>query len=111
MQIARGQFHYLFPNTALNVMPGRPNLSIGPILPRGPERAFRYLDYFFGDDVDEEWLVDFRVLDDQVGAEDRVLVERVQRGLRNGVVESGVLMPQSERLIAHFQSLVAEALA
>jgi choline monooxygenase len=110
-EIGRGQFHYLFPNTALNVMPGRPNLSIGPILPRGPERAFRYLDYFFGDDVDEEWLVDFRVLDDQVGAEDRVLVERVQRGLRNGVVGSGVLMPRSESLIAHFQALVADALA
>ncbi|MGL6279829.1 MAG: aromatic ring-hydroxylating oxygenase subunit alpha [Gaiella sp.] len=109
--IARGQFHYLFPNTTVNVMPGRTNLSIGPILPRGPEQAVRYLDYFYGDDVDEAWLADFDVLDQQVGDEDRVLVERVQRGLRNGVVADGVLLPRSERLIAHFQALVAEALA
>jgi phenylpropionate dioxygenase-like ring-hydroxylating dioxygenase large terminal subunit len=110
-EIARGQFHFLFPSTTINVMPGRPNLSIGPILPRGPERALRYLDYFFAGDVDEEWLADFDTLDAQVGAEDRVLVERVQRGLRNGVVDSGVLLPRSESLIAHFQALVAEALA
>ena len=38
-EIARGQFHFLFPNTAINVMPGRPNLSIGPIIPltAGPD--------------------------------------------------------------------------
>ena len=49
-------------------------------------------------------------LENQVGAEDRALVERVQRGVRSGALEHGVLMPESERLIAHFQALVAEAL-
>src|SRR5437773_1943064 len=29
-EVARGQFHLLFPNVKLNVMPGRANLSIGP---------------------------------------------------------------------------------
>lgn len=109
--VAQGQFHLLFPNTALNVMPGKGNLSIGPVLPRGPERTYRYLDYFFGPEVDETWLADFWELDAVVGQEDRVLVERVQRGLGNGIVGSGRLMPESEKLIAHFQRLVAEALA
>jgi hypothetical protein len=39
-----------------------------------------------------------------------VLVESVQRGMRSGLVEHGRLLPESERLIAHFQSLVRNAL-
>ena len=42
-----GQFHLIWPNTAINVFPGPPNLSIGPIAPDGPERTTRFLDYFF----------------------------------------------------------------
>ena len=37
-EIERGQFHLLFPGTVINVMPGRPNFSIGPIVPRGSEQ-------------------------------------------------------------------------
>ena len=109
-EVERGQFHFLFPATVVNVMPGRPNLSIGPIVPRGPERTYRFLDYFVGPGVDDGWLADYLALDDAVGAEDRRLVETVQRGIASGGLESGVLMPESEKLIAHFQSLVVEAL-
>ncbi len=108
--IDRGQFHFVFPNTVANVMPGRQNLSIGPIVPRGPERTYRFLDYFIGDDVDEDWLRGFLELDEQVGAEDRGLVEAVQRGIGSGGLDSGVLLPESEQLIARFQALVLEAL-
>jgi choline monooxygenase len=109
-EVSRGQFHLLFPNTVVNVMPGRPNLTIGPIVPRGAERTYRYLDYFFAPDVTDEWLADYIELDSQVGAEDRVLVERVQAGVRSGAIGEGALMPESEKLVAHFQSLVAQAL-
>jgi carnitine monooxygenase subunit len=109
-EVTRGQFHFLFPNTPINVMPGRPNFSIGPVVPLAPERTYRFLDYFFNPDVDEEWIEGYVALDRQVGAEDRALVERVQTGVRTRAVEHGVLMPESERLIAHFQSLVAELL-
>ena len=61
-------------------MPGRGNLSIGPIVPIGAERTYRFLDYFFLPDTDEQWIADYLELDNQVGAEDRVLVERVQVG-------------------------------
>ena len=108
--VSRGQFHFLFPSTVVNVMPGRQNLSIGPIVPREQERTYRFLDYFVGDDLDEEWLKGFLELDEQVGAEDRVLVEAVQRGIASGGLDSGVLLPESEQLIARFQELVLEAL-
>jgi phenylpropionate dioxygenase-like ring-hydroxylating dioxygenase large terminal subunit len=109
--IARGQFHFLWPNVTVNLMPGHPNLSIGPIVPTGPETTTRFLDYFVGDGVDETWTREMLEFDDQVGAEDRVLVERVQKGLRGGGVAHGRLMGDSERLIAHFQALLLDALA
>ena len=109
--IERGQFHFLWPNVTINVMPGHPNLSIGPIVPTGPEATARFLDYFVGPDVDQAWIDEMLEFDEQVGAEDRVLVERVQRGLRGGGAEHGRLMGDSERLIAHFQGLLLDALA
>jgi choline monooxygenase len=109
--IARGQFHFLWPNVTINVMPGHPNLSIGPIVPAGPERTTRFLDYFVGPDVEQAWIDDMLEFDGQVGREDTVLVERVQKGVRGGGVEHGHLLPESERLIAHFQGLLLDALA
>jgi choline monooxygenase len=109
--IARGQFHFLWPNLTINIMPGHPNLSIGPVVPAGPEQTSRFLDYFAGPDVDEGWIRDMREFDAQVGAEDTVLVERVQRGVRSGGLDHGRLMLESERLIAHFQGLLLDALA
>lgn len=106
----RGQFHLLYPNTGINVFPGPPNLSIGPILPNGPRRTRRYLDYFFAPDVDEAWLRDFFAFDDQVGREDTVLVESVQRGMSSGVLDHGRLLLGSEHLLAAFQDWVAERL-
>jgi choline monooxygenase len=109
--VERGQFHFLWPNLTINIMPGHPNLSIGPVVPAGPEHTSRFLDYFVGPDVDEEWIRDMLEFDAQVGAEDTALVERVQRGVRGGGLEHGRLMLESERLIAHFQGLLLDALA
>jgi phenylpropionate dioxygenase-like ring-hydroxylating dioxygenase large terminal subunit len=109
-EVARGNFHFVFPNTTINVMPGRPNLSIGPVLPLGAERTGRFLDYFFNLDTPAAWIEEMFAFDDQVGREDTALVERVQAGVRSGLLESGRLLPESERLIAHFQSLLVEAL-
>jgi hypothetical protein len=39
------------------------------------------------------------------------VIESVQAGVRSGLLDEGRLMPESERLIAHFQGLVWEALA
>jgi len=110
-EVERGQFHLFFPGTVVNVMPGKPNLSIGPISPLSPERTYRFLDYFVDPGADETWIADMLEFDTQVGVEDRALVERVHAGVRSGLLEEGRLMPESEQLIAHFQSLVLDALA
>ena len=110
-EVERGQFHLVFPGTVVNVMPGRPNISIGPIVPLAPERTYRSLDYLVEPDADEAWVADLLAFDAQVGAADLALVERVQAGVRSGLIDEGRLLPESERLVAHFQSLVLAALS
>jgi hypothetical protein len=92
-------------------MPGRPNFSIGPVVPLEAEKTYRFLDYFVAEDADDAWVEESLAFDAQVGAEDRVLVERVQTGMRAGMIDEGRLLPESEKLIAHFQALVVDALA
>jgi phenylpropionate dioxygenase-like ring-hydroxylating dioxygenase large terminal subunit len=113
-ELPRSQFHFLWPNLGVNIFPGRPNISIGPIVPLAPDRTYRLLDYFFGPDVDQEWIDELMAFDDQVGGEDRALVEGVQRGLAAaplaGAIEHGYLLGHSEQLIGHFQDLTRAAL-
>jgi choline monooxygenase len=108
---ARGQFHLLFPSLKVNVQPGPPNLSIGPVWPVAPDRCGGYLDYFFAPDASEEWIAEFLAFDDQVGAEDTALVEAAQEGASSGLVSEGRLLAYDEQLIAHFQAYVREALS
>ena len=109
--VARGQFHFLLPATTINILPGHPNLSIGPAIPTSPGTTHRFLDYFVDPDAPAEWVEGMLAFDDWVGAEDRVLVESVQRGLEAGVHERGTLFTDSERLVAHFRDHVQAALA
>lgn len=90
-------------------MPGPPNLAVGPLVPLGPGSTAGWLDYFFPEDVSEDEVEELLAFGDQVGLEDRRLVESVQRGIGSGLLERGRLLPESERLIAHFQGLVREA--
>jgi choline monooxygenase len=109
-ELPRSQFHFVWPNFGINIFPGRPNLSCGPIVPVGPERTLRFLDYFFAPDVEQEWVSELLEFDNEVGREDTELVERVHRGMRSGVLSEGNLMSASEPLVAHFQRLTADAL-
>ncbi|MDE3026665.1 MAG: aromatic ring-hydroxylating dioxygenase subunit alpha, partial [Acidobacteriota bacterium] len=110
-ELQRSQFHFLWPNLGVNIFAGHANLSIGPMVPLTPDRTYRFLDYFFGPDVEQGWIDDLLAFDDQVGREDRTLVEGVHRGVASGALEHGVLMSRSEQLIGHFQALTAAALA
>ena len=98
-----GQFHLLYPNIGINVFPGPPNLSIGPILPSGIGRTDRYLDYFFAPGADAAWIEEFFAFDDQVGREDTKLVESVHRGMASGMLEQGRLLLNAEPLLSAFQ--------
>jgi choline monooxygenase len=110
-EVRRSQFHFVWPNTGINIFPGRPNLSIGPMIPAGPGRTERFLDYFFAPGVEESWIEELLAFDDQVGREDVALVEGVQTGISARAIEHGRLLSDSERLIVDFQRRVARALA
>ena len=108
--VERGQFHFLWPNLRINVFPGPLNLAVGPALPVDPGRTRGFFDYFFAPDAEEEVVRDLLAFDDQVGREDRELVESVQRGVGSGMLPHGRLLMNSEHLIHHFQALVRRAL-
>src|SRR4029453_7673085 len=92
-------FHFVWPGLKINVYPGPANLSIGPVWPESLGRTVGFLDYFFHPDVDDGWARELIEFDDQVGAEDRKLVEAVQRGVASGLLEGGRLLPESERRV------------
>jgi choline monooxygenase len=110
-QVSRAQWQWLWPNLTINVEPGPQNLSVDLWLPDGAGRLRGVTDYFFGPDcadADAEAIIAFS---QQTGAEDQGLVESVQRGLASGMVSHGRLLESSERLVAHFQRMVRDALA
>jgi hypothetical protein len=87
------------------------------VLRREQERIFRRTWQYVGhvgrlEEVGDRfaaWAGDVPVL--VVRAEDRVLVERVQKGVRSGMLEEGRLLGESEQLVARFQELVGTGLA
>jgi phenylpropionate dioxygenase-like ring-hydroxylating dioxygenase large terminal subunit len=110
-EIPHSQFHFVWPNFGINIFPGRTNLSCGAIVPVGPERTARFLDYFFAPDVEQQWIDELLAFDTQVGNEDTALVQGVQRGVRSGLLPEGRVLTESEQLVAHFQRLCMNALS
>lgn len=105
-EVASGQNHLWFPNLKFNVLPGHPNLSIGPLWPTGPTTCAGYFDYWFGEGVDQQWIDDLFELDTRVGNEDTQLVEDAQLGSSCGMIERGWVLGGVETLIGHFQDYV-----
>ena len=105
------QYHYLWPNTTINIEPGPPNLSMDVTIPSGTGTTIGFTDYYFGPDVTEAEAEEVLAFSQQVAAEDQSLVENVQAGLDSRMVPQGRLLLSSERLIAHFQRLVFDALS
>jgi choline monooxygenase len=108
--VARSNFHLLYPDTTINIYPGEPNLSIGPVLPSGTGTTDRFLDYFVGPDADEAWIASWMEFDDRVGREDLALVESVQRGMDAALYPDGTLFVDSEELIVGFHDYLRRAL-
>ncbi|MHB1833730.1 MAG: aromatic ring-hydroxylating oxygenase subunit alpha [Solirubrobacteraceae bacterium] len=105
-EVGSAQNHLWFPTLKFNVLPGHPNLSIGPLWPTGPQTCTGYLDYWFGDTADARWIQELFALDDQIGAEDTALVEAAQRGVGCGIIDRGWVLGGAEMLIGHFQDYV-----
>jgi choline monooxygenase len=110
-EVTQSQFHFLWPATTVNIVPGPTNVSLERWVPDGTGRTIEITDYFFGPDASAEQIEELLAFDDQVGREDTSLVESVQRGLDSGAVPQGRLMLESEQLIADFQRRVRDAIA
>jgi len=107
--VTQSQYHFVWPNTTINITPGPQNLSIERWVPLGVRKTVEVTDYFFGPDVAEERIQEVVAFDTQVATEDVALTESVQKGLDSGTVTQGRLMGESEQLIAAFQRNVHEA--
>jgi carnitine monooxygenase subunit len=108
--VGQSQYHFIWPNTTINIAPGPQNISIERWVPLDAKTTVEVTDYFFGADVDESKIQEVIAFDTQVAEEDVALVQAVQKGLDSGAVTQGKLMTESERLIASFQRSVYDAL-
>lgn len=108
-QVTEAHYHLLFPNMTININPGFPNLSIDIWRADGPLRTVGTSEQYFAPGVDPQFARDLVAFNAQVGEEDDVLTSSVQRGLNAGIPEHGRFLTQAERLVGHFQKLVANA--
>jgi phenylpropionate dioxygenase-like ring-hydroxylating dioxygenase large terminal subunit len=105
------QFHFIWPNWTLNVLPGPAHVRVLVFLPLDADRTASFVDGFWASDTPDDVIQEITDFGAEVGREDRELVESVHRGLRSGAIEHGRLLLGSERLIQQFQLLVLDALS
>jgi choline monooxygenase len=109
-ELPHTQYHFVWPNTTINISPGPLNLSIERWVPVDARTTVEVTDYFFGPDLTEERIQEIIEFDTQVAQEDVALVQEVQRGLDSRAVPQGRLMAESEQLVAAFQRRVFQTL-
>ena len=104
-------YYFIYPNTMLNILPGR--LQTNRVLPLGPGRCRIEFEFYYrapagGDDA--ETAAARRAADlafsDDVQLEDVTICEDVQRGLASGSYEAGRLNPLRENAVHHFHELL-----
>ncbi len=96
-------YYFVYPNTMLNILPGR--LQTNRVLPLGAGRCRVEFDYYYSaqalsDSGKQAADLDFSA---EVQEEDRWICEAVQRGLASGSYLPGRLNPRRESAVQHFQ--------
>jgi len=102
-------YWFVWPNTMLNVMPGR--MQTNRVLPIGPEHCRVVFDYYYpaaAENAGARYLHD-RAFSDLVQREDVEMCEHVQRGLASGSYIAGRLNPLRENGVHHFHELLRAA--
>ncbi|MGH3114805.1 MAG: aromatic ring-hydroxylating oxygenase subunit alpha, partial [Gaiellaceae bacterium] len=66
--VTQAQYHFVWPNTTINVEAGPVNMSVDISRPGGAERTVGLTDYYFADDVDDETAHAIMAFANQVGA-------------------------------------------
>jgi hypothetical protein len=78
--------------------------------PNGPNKTRGFSEQYFAPGVDKKWAEDLIHFNTEVGEEDDVLTNSVQRGLLAGVPSIGRFLTNSEHLCIHFQKLIVKSL-
>lgn len=103
-------YYFIFPNTMLNLLPGR--LQINRVIALGAERCRVTFEYYYLPDAAPESLARRKADHDfshQVQLEDLGICEHVQRGLASGSYQPGRLNPLRENALHHFHELLRSA--
>jgi choline monooxygenase len=106
-----GAFYYfIFPNTMLNILPGR--LQTNVVVPLAHDRTKVIFDYYY-DDVTSPQAV--RLIEEDIEYSERVqqedieICEHVQNGLNSAAYDRGRFSVEMERGVYHFQCLLKDA--
>ena len=101
-------YYWLWPNTMLNILPGR--LQTNRVLPLGAGRCRVEFDFCYPAAADAADRVERdAAFSDIVQKEDVEICEQVQRGLASGSYVAGRLNPRRESGVHHFHELLRAA--
>ncbi|WP_417475068.1 aromatic ring-hydroxylating oxygenase subunit alpha [Luteimonas mephitis] len=103
-------YYWLWPNTMLNILPGR--LQTNRVVPLGVDRCRVEFDFYYPLDDSGEARARRdadREFSDDVQHEDIAICEDVQRGLASGSYVAGRLNPLRESGVRHFHELLRHA--
>ena len=100
-------YYFVYPNTMLNVLPGR--LQTNRVMPLGVDRCRVEFDYYYAPDRSDDANARDLEFSDEVQHEDIAICEAVQRGLASGSYVAGRLNPKREAGVKHFHDLLRDA--
>lgn len=99
-------YYWLWPNTMLNILPGR--LQTNRVIADGPGRCRVEFDYYYTPENMHRAAAD-QAFTDIVQAEDAMICAEVQRGLASGGYTPGRLSPRREAGVWKFHRLLEAA--
>ena len=100
-------YYWLWPNTMLNILPGR--LQTNTVVPLGVDRCRVIFDSYYADSDDTGKRDADLSFSDEVQHEDIGICEDVQRGMASGSYVPGRLNPLRETGVHHFHELLRAA--
>lgn len=100
-------YYWLWPNTMLNILPGR--LQTNTVIPLGVDRCRVLFDSYYADAGDAGKRDADLAFSDEVQHEDLGICEDVQRGFASGSYVPGRLNPLRETGVHHFHELLRAA--
>lgn len=103
-----GLYFFIYPNTMLNIMPGR--LQSNRVVPTGIDTCRVEFDFYYAPGPESRRDKDLR-FSDQVQEEDRTVCEHIQKAMMSGAYSPARLSPKREANVWHWHNLLREAYA